>query len=52
MIDTGQWKWPDEWASQFPILSTIPILYNDIKDKAKWVSNDVKVYDLTIQNAI
>ena len=44
MISNGQWCWPDNWYSEFPILSTIPVptLCASSEDKYMWYSNNGK----------
>ena len=44
MISNGQWCWPDNWYSEFPILSTIhvPTLCATSEDKYMWYSNNGK----------
>lgn len=41
LISNGNWCWPEEWYVKYPILNSIqiPILYNDVPDKAVWVTN-------------
>ncbi|GJR91900.1 hypothetical protein Tco_0215911 [Tanacetum coccineum] len=42
MVAGDRWKWPDDWLSKFPILSTInpPIFQKDKEDVAMWINNN------------
>ncbi|PWA62299.1 reverse transcriptase domain, Reverse transcriptase zinc-binding domain protein [Artemisia annua] len=42
LVSNGQWKWPDNWLIEFPILSSIPApnLCNNTIDKYMWKTSN------------
>ena len=44
LVYNGQWKWPDNWLIEFPILSTIPApnLCTHTSDKYMWKTSNGK----------
>ncbi|GJU22982.1 RNA-directed DNA polymerase, eukaryota, reverse transcriptase zinc-binding domain protein [Tanacetum coccineum] len=42
IISDGRWVWPEEWNSDFEVLRNvqIPVLDNEVKDKATWITNN------------
>lgn len=38
LVKDGQWQWPQEWYTKFPVLQSIqvPNLRDDVNDKVVW----------------
>ncbi|GJV49462.1 hypothetical protein Tco_1439674 [Tanacetum coccineum] len=53
MVAGDKWKWPDDWLSKFPILSTInpPILQKDKEDVVLWINNNDQKVQFTTNQA-
>ncbi|GKF84192.1 hypothetical protein Tco_0249090, partial [Tanacetum coccineum] len=49
MISNGQWKWPNEWISLFPVLKEmrIPNINDDVQDRVMWLSEKNKVVNFS-----
>lgn len=52
LISNGNWGWPIDWNSKFPKLNNVqvPMIQDQIKDEAVWVSNDGKTVSFAIKN--
>ncbi|GJT91345.1 hypothetical protein Tco_1080190 [Tanacetum coccineum] len=53
MVAGDRWKWPDDWLSKFPILSTINplILQKDKEDVVLWINNNDQKVQFTTNQA-
>ncbi|GJR80695.1 RNA-directed DNA polymerase, eukaryota, reverse transcriptase zinc-binding domain protein [Tanacetum coccineum] len=52
IISDGRWVWPEEWNSDFEVLRNvqIPVLDNEVKDKATWITNNGIEKCFTVSN--
>ena len=51
-MDSGVWKWPIGWFSQYRVLNDIqvPMLNESEKDNARWVDNQGKLVEFFVKN--